>query len=111
MEYLSFEKPIEELIIKLDKAKALGEEDSVDVSKTVRDIEKKIDAARKNIYSNLSSWEKVQLSRHPQRPYSLDYIKALSNSYVARLQTLKNEHLKMKVSDSHLISYPIHATI
>ncbi len=80
MEYLSFEKPIEELIIKLDKAKALGEEDSVDVSKTVRDIEKKIDAARKNIYSNLSSWEKVQLSRHPQRPYSLDYIKALSNN-------------------------------
>ena len=80
MEYLSFEKPIEELIIKLNKAKALGEEDSVDVSKTVKDIEKKIDNARKNIYTNLSSWEKVQLSRHPQRPYSLDYIKALSNN-------------------------------
>jgi len=80
MEYLSFEKPIEELIIKLNKAKALGEEDSVDVSKTVKDIEKKIDNARKNIYTNLSSWEKVQLSRHPQRPYSLDYIKAFSNN-------------------------------
>ena len=79
MEYLAFEKPIEELIIKLQKAKEIGNEDSVDVSKTVNDIEKKIDATRKKIYKNLSSWEKVQLSRHPQRPYSLDYINVLSD--------------------------------
>jgi len=78
MEYLAFEKPIEELTIKLEKAKELGNEDSVDISKTVNDLEKKIAATRKKIYENLSSWEKVQLSRHPQRPYSLDYIKALS---------------------------------
>lgn len=78
MEYLAFEKPIEELIIKLEKAKELGKEDSIDVSETVNDIEKKIEAARKEIYENLSSWEKVQLSRHPQRPYSLDYINSLS---------------------------------
>ena len=78
MEYLAFEKPIEELIIKLEKAKELGNEGSIDVSETVNDIEKKIEAARKEIYENLSSWEKVQLSRHPQRPYSLDYINALS---------------------------------
>ena len=79
MEYLAFEKPIEELIIKLEKAKELGSEDSVDVSKTVYDIERKIDSTRRKIYENLSSWEKVQLSRHPQRPYSLDYINALSD--------------------------------
>ena len=78
MEYLAFEKPIEELIIKLEKAKELGKEGSIDVSETVNDIEKKIEVARKEIYENLSSWEKVQLSRHPQRPYSLDYINALS---------------------------------
>ena len=78
MEYLAFEKPIEELIIKLEKAKELGKEGSIDVSETENDIEKKIEAARKEIYENLSSWEKVQLSRHPQRPYSLDYINALS---------------------------------
>ncbi len=78
MEYLAFEKPIEELIIKLEKAKELGNDDSVDVSKTVVDIEKQIDYTRKEIYNNLSSWEKVQLSRHPQRPYTLDYINALS---------------------------------
>ena len=78
MEYLAFEKPIEELIIKLEKAKELGNDGSVDVSKTVVDIEKQIDYTRKEIYNNLSSWEKVQLSRHPQRPYTLDYINALS---------------------------------
>ena len=79
MEYLTFEKPIEELIDKLEKAKELGNDNSVDISKTVMDIEKKINSTRKEIYNNLSSWEKVQLSRHPQRPYSLDYINALSD--------------------------------
>tara|TARA_B100000767_G_scaffold217394_1_gene205088 strand:+ start:1201 stop:2154 length:954 start_codon:yes stop_codon:yes gene_type:complete len=78
MDYLAFEKPIEELMIKLDKAKELGSDGSVDVSKTVTDIESKIKNIRKKIYGNLNSWEKVQLSRHPQRPYTLDYIEALS---------------------------------
>ena len=79
MEYLAFEKPIEELTKKLEKAKELGLDKAVDVSKTVSDIEKQISISRKEIYNNLSSWEKVQLSRHPQRPYSLDYFNALSN--------------------------------
>ena len=78
MEYLAFEKPIEELIIKLEKAKELGADGAVDVSKTISDIEAQIQVARKGIYANLSPWEKVQLSRHPQRPYTLDYIEALS---------------------------------
>jgi len=79
MEYLAFEKPIEELTKKLEKAKELGLDKAIDVSKTVSDIEKQISISRKEIYNNLSSWEKVQLSRHPQRPYSLDYFNALSN--------------------------------
>ena len=79
MDYLAFEKPIEELIIKLEKAKELGIDGSVDVSKTVGDIESKIESTRKEIYGSLTSWEKVQLSRHPQRPYTLDYIVALSD--------------------------------
>ena len=78
MDYLAFEKPIEELIIKLDQAKELGKDESVDVSKTVKDIEAQIQVTRKKIYENLSPWQKVQLSRHPQRPYTLDYIEALS---------------------------------
>ena len=78
MEYLTFEKPIEELIIKLEKAKELGTDGAVDVSKTISDIEAQIQVTRKEIYENLSPWQKVQLSRHPQRPYTLDYIEALS---------------------------------
>ena len=78
MDYLAFEKPIEELIIKLEKTKELGTDGSVDVRKTVGDIESKIESTRKEIYGSLTSWEKVQLSRHPQRPYTLDYIEALS---------------------------------
>mgnify|MGYP001235965945 FL=1 len=80
MEYLTFEKPIEDLIIKLEKVKELGEEGGIDISKTIEDLEKKITSKRKEIYENLSSWQKVQLSRHPQRPYSLDYINALSDN-------------------------------
>ena len=78
MEYLTFEKPIEELIIKLEKAKELGADGAVDVRKTISDIEAQIQVTRKEIYENLSPWQKVQLSRHPQRPYTLDYIEALS---------------------------------
>ena len=78
MDYLAFEKPIEELIIKLEQAKELGKDESVDVSKTISDIEAQIQVTRKKIYENLSPWQKVQLSRHPQRPYTLDYIEALS---------------------------------
>ena len=78
MEYLEFEKPIEELIIKLKKAEELAKDTNIDVSKTIDDIKGQIDSTRKQIYENLSSWQKVQLSRHPQRPYALDYINALS---------------------------------
>tara|TARA_B100000902_G_C27164642_1_gene840542 strand:+ start:137 stop:1090 length:954 start_codon:yes stop_codon:yes gene_type:complete len=79
MDYLAFEKPIEKLIIKLEKVKELGKDGSVDISKTIADIEENIAQTRKDIYNNLTPWEKVQLSRHPQRPYSLDYIEAISN--------------------------------
>ena len=79
MDYLAFEKPIEELIIKLEQAKELAIDGSINISKTVEDIESKIKSTRKEIYGGLTSWEKVQLSRHPQRPYTLDYIQSLSD--------------------------------
>ena len=83
MQYLEFEKPIEELIKKLNQAKDLGKDQSVDVTKTIFDLESKIKLTRKNIYGNLTSWQRVQLSRHPQRPYALDFIKYLTgNSFL-----------------------------
>ncbi|MGY8988331.1 MAG: acetyl-CoA carboxylase carboxyltransferase subunit alpha [Flavobacteriales bacterium] len=78
MDYLEFEKPIEDLIEKLNQAIQLGEEGDLDVSSTVAELEKKIKKKRKEIYENLTPWQKVQMSRHPQRPYTLDYINELT---------------------------------
>ena len=78
MEYLDFEKPIESLVEKLTQTKELGKEGEVDVANTIMDLERKIKEERKKIYKNLSAWEKVQMSRHPQRPYSLEYINNLT---------------------------------
>ena len=77
MEYLDFEMPIKELLDQLGKCQIIGEESDVDVSATCKKIEKKLDKARKDIYKNLTPWQRVQLSRHPNRPYTLDYIKAI----------------------------------
>ena len=77
MEYLDFELPIKELEEQLEKCQIIGEESEVDVTETCRQIEKKLDETRKNIYKNLTAWQRVQLSRHPNRPYTLDYIRAI----------------------------------
>ena len=77
MEYLDFEMPIKELEDQLQKCQIIGEESEVDVTATCKKIEKKLAAARKDIYKNLTPWQRVQLSRHPNRPYTLDYIKAI----------------------------------
>lgn len=80
MSHLDFEKPLDELKDQLEKAKQIAEKGKVDVSGLIQEIEKKIEDTRKNIFSNLTAWQKVQLSRHPDRPYSLDYIKAITNN-------------------------------
>jgi acetyl-CoA carboxylase carboxyl transferase subunit alpha len=76
MNYLDFEKPIAELIELRDKMVQTAEKNGVDVSKSVQEIEEKILAKRTEIYSNLTPWQRVQVSRHPDRPYTLDYIKS-----------------------------------
>ncbi|NRR93419.1 acetyl-CoA carboxylase carboxyltransferase subunit alpha [Winogradskyella undariae] len=77
MEYLEFELPIKELEQQLDKCEIIGKESEVDVSETCKQIEKKLSETKKEIYKNLTAWQRVQLSRHPNRPYTLDHIKAL----------------------------------
>lgn len=77
MEYLDFELPIKELTEQLDKCNLIGEESDVDVSNTCKQIEKKLEETKKQIYKNLTPWQRVQLSRHPNRPYTLDYINAI----------------------------------
>jgi acetyl-CoA carboxylase carboxyl transferase subunit alpha len=77
MEYLDFEMPIKELEDQLEKCQLIGEESDVDVTETCKQIEKKLAETRKEIYKNLTAWQRVQLSRHPNRPYTLDYIRAI----------------------------------
>lgn len=69
--------PIKELQEQLEKCQIIGEESEVDVTATCKKIEKKLAEARKDIYKNLTPWQRVQLSRHPNRPYTMDYIRAL----------------------------------
>ncbi len=77
MEYLDFELPIKELEEQYEKACNIGSESNVDVTATCKQIEKKLVATKKEIYKNLTAWQRVQLSRHPNRPYTLDYINAI----------------------------------
>jgi acetyl-CoA carboxylase carboxyl transferase subunit alpha len=77
MEYLEFELPIKDLQDQLEKCQLIGEESDVDVTETCKQIEKKLAEAKKDIYKNLTAWQRVQLSRHPDRPYTLDYINAI----------------------------------
>ncbi|HLW34004.1 MAG TPA: acetyl-CoA carboxylase carboxyl transferase subunit alpha, partial [Aequorivita sp.] len=90
MEYLDFELPIKELQEQYDKASLIGEESDVDVSNTCKQIEKKLNATKKEIYNNLTPWQRVQVSRHPDRPYTLDYIKALCGDTFLELHGDRN---------------------
>ena len=78
MEYLEFETPIKVLVDKIEQCKELGDQTQVDVTETCDKLKKKLEETKKEIYSQLTAWQRVQLSRHPSRPYTLDYINALT---------------------------------
>lgn len=90
MEYLDFEKPIQELQEQYNKACRIGADSGIDVSETCQQIEKKIESIRKEIYKNLTPWQRVQLSRHPDRPYTLDYIKGICGETFMELHGDRN---------------------
>lgn len=76
--YLDFERPIEEIEEQLENARNIEETSHVDASSTIQNLEKKLHDTRKEIYSDLTPWQRVQVSRHPQRPYTLSYIQKLT---------------------------------
>lgn len=78
---LDFEKPIYDLYSKLGDMKKIGDKNGVDMSASIVSLENNIEELKKNIYTNLSRWQKVQLSRHPERPYTLDYIEAITTEF------------------------------
>ena len=83
MEFLDFEVPVKEVLDQIDKCKSIKNESDVDVTKTFNLLQKKLVETKKDIYKNLSAWQRVQLSRHPNRPYALDYINNIcGNSFL-----------------------------
>ena len=94
MDRLDFEQPIVELEEQLNKAIQLGKDNDADVTKIVSDIEKKLSKLRKETYENLTAWQRVQISRHPNRPYTLDYIEMLTKGEFIELhgdRTVKDD--------------------
>ena len=90
MEYLDFETPLKDLEDQLIECKLIGDKSEIDVSETCKKLMKKIKKTKKEIYKNISPWQRVQLSRHPSRPYTLDYIKALTNDTFLELHGDRN---------------------
>lgn len=88
--YLDFEKPIEELYEQLEKTKQIGTKGKIDVNNLLSEIEEKIQVAKKQIYSTLTPWQRVQLSRHPDRPYTLDFINAITDNTFIELHGDRN---------------------
>jgi len=80
MTYLDFEKPVEELIIEIEKLNDMGVKNNVDVTLAVANLEEKLILKKKEIYGNLTAWQRVQLSRHPERPYTLSYMNAVTDN-------------------------------
>lgn len=82
MVFLDFEKPIADLYDELEKLKQMGEKQKIDIEQPAAELREKIDKLKKEIYDNLTGWQKVQLSRHPDRPYSLYYIEHIAENFV-----------------------------
>ncbi len=77
-----FDKPIADLMHQVEKVKQVAEKTKVDMSATLKELGEKIETAKKDIYSNLSGWQQVQISRHPERPYTLQYINTISDDFI-----------------------------
>lgn len=94
MNYLDFEEPISQLRDQLNQAKELQEQSDVDMTNLVEDLESKIREVTEKIYADLTPWQRVQVSRHPDRPYTLNYIKALTDGNFMELhgdRTVKDD--------------------
>src|ERR1700709_964285 len=81
-QFLDFEKPIKELFDEIEKLKQTAEKTKVDLSDSIRKLEDQVIERRREITQHLTSWQKVQLSRHPDRPYTMKYIEKMATNFV-----------------------------
>ena len=77
-----FEKPIADMLSQIDKVKQVADKTKVDMSATMAELETKLEATRHQVYSNLTGWQKVRISRHPERPYTLSYVAMISDNFI-----------------------------
>ena len=94
MNFLDFEQPIADLYTQLGEAHELAEKSGVDMQKAIAELEQKIETSRKEIYKQLTPWQRVQVSRHPDRPYALSYIHYLTDGNFQELhgdRTVKDD--------------------
>ncbi|MDP1795761.1 MAG: acetyl-CoA carboxylase carboxyltransferase subunit alpha [Daejeonella sp.] len=77
-----FEKPIADLQLQIDKVKQVADKTKVDMSSTLTELESRMEATRQEVYSNLTGWQNVQISRHPERPYTLSYIEMICDDFI-----------------------------
>jgi len=77
-----FEKPIADLLLQIEKVNQVEDKTKVDMSATLTELQGKLEETRKEIYSNLTGWQKVQMSRHPDRPQTLDYIQMICEDFI-----------------------------
>src|SRR5512147_28769 len=81
-EYLEFEKPIAELEKKIEELTLFTSNGNIDLEEEILKLHKKSDQLRSEIYSRITPWQKAQISRHPNRPYTLDYIEAMLTDFL-----------------------------
>jgi acetyl-CoA carboxylase carboxyl transferase subunit alpha len=94
MNFLDFEKPIADLVEQMEKLNDVNKKSKIDISKSKKELEAKILAKRKEIYDNLTAWQRVLVSRHPDRPYTLAYINYITNGTFIELhgdRTVKDD--------------------
>ena len=79
---LEFEKPIVDLEQTIESLRKQADEQKIDLSGQIKSIEEKLEVTRKKIFTNLTPWQRVQLARHPKRPYMLDYLQRIATDYI-----------------------------
>ena len=77
MNFLDFEQPIAELEAKIDELRFVGDDSELNISEEIARLKSKSDSLTKSIFANLNAWQIAQLARHPQRPYTLDYLEVI----------------------------------
>src|SRR5690606_33825574 len=77
-----FEKPIADLLMQIDKVHQVAEKTKVDMSATLAELQEKLEKTKHEIYGNMTGWQKVQMSRHSERPQTLDYVSLICEEFI-----------------------------